>query len=100
MERTETPVLWRKPPVTENPRSCGCRASALLCTATGDQKLPIGQKGGRMGVPRPQQGPCRLKRFRHGIEDFGGGGNLQQSTAGTMSTSYQNLPIDQSGRRK
>jgi hypothetical protein len=31
MERAETPVLWRKPPVTEHPRSCGRRASALLC---------------------------------------------------------------------
>lgn len=31
MERTETPALWRKLPVNRNPRSCGHRASALLC---------------------------------------------------------------------
>lgn len=32
MERTEIPVLWRKPPVNRNLRSCGRRASALLCS--------------------------------------------------------------------
>lgn len=31
MERTETPALRRKLPVNQNPRSCGRRASALLC---------------------------------------------------------------------
>jgi len=31
MERTETPALERKQPVNRNLRSCGHRASALLC---------------------------------------------------------------------
>ena len=31
MERIETPALWRKLSENRYPRSCGCRASALLC---------------------------------------------------------------------
>jgi len=42
MERTETPALWRKPPANRYPRSCGYRASALLCrcetSSTSSQK--------------------------------------------------------------
>ena len=44
MERTETPALWRKLPVNRNPRSCGHRASALLCSY--DCVGVIFQKGG------------------------------------------------------
>ena len=47
MERTATPAQRRKPPVNRNLRSCGHRASALVCKSATSSIICRSNKGGR-----------------------------------------------------